>query len=214
MCFNGRGSRCLPTWADSTNDTTAVNKTRRNELFRFIGASAFLGPLSNIISPRILADPILLRPNFEMRRPRPMGTGISVFAIPAGIDYPTASVGAVFFILLSIPEWKCPELPPRGTVKPESASFQQFLPHLTIPLIPSPGLLPCRAASPPASDTPHRVYRRPRRLPIILGKRRCLPLMAFSPTINLGNGRERHLTSAIVQRGCAARTETLKKGIL
>jgi hypothetical protein len=25
-----------------------------------------------------------------------MGTGISVFAIPAGIDYPTASVGAVF----------------------------------------------------------------------------------------------------------------------
>ena len=78
QCFNGRGSRCLPTWADSTNDTTAVNKTRRNELFRFIGAFAFLGPLSNIISPRILADPILLRPNFETRRPRPMGTGISV----------------------------------------------------------------------------------------------------------------------------------------
>ena len=69
QCFNGRGSRCLPTWADSTNDTTAVNKTRRNELFRFIGTFAFLGPLSNIISPRILADPILLRP---------MGTGSSV----------------------------------------------------------------------------------------------------------------------------------------
>jgi hypothetical protein len=59
QCFNGRGSRCLPTWADSTNDTTAVNKTRRNELFRFIGAFAFRGPLSNIISPSITQRPPL-----------------------------------------------------------------------------------------------------------------------------------------------------------
>jgi hypothetical protein len=79
QCFNGRVSRCLPTWADSANDTTAVNKTRRSELLRFIGAFAFLGPLSNIISRRILADPILLRP---------MGTGMSVFLFCPSITQP------------------------------------------------------------------------------------------------------------------------------
>jgi hypothetical protein len=90
QCFNGRGSPCLPTWADSTNDTTAVNETRRNELFRFIRAFAFLGPLSNIISPKDLSGPDFITTH---------GNWNFCFAILA-IDYPTASVGAFFFILL------------------------------------------------------------------------------------------------------------------
>ena len=33
------------------------------------------------------------------------------------------------------------------------------------------------------------------RFPIMAERRRCRPLMAFGPTINLGNGRERHFTA-------------------
>jgi hypothetical protein len=32
--------------------------------------------------------------------------------------------------------------------------------------------------------------------PVVVGRRGCRPLMAFGPTINLGNGRERHITSS------------------